>query len=102
MNVFDELERITNMRDLGDSVVIETTDNRTHTAHTVPKTGLKFCILEEMQTFCFQNTGANTIWYSTWSQISDQLEAKGINIPEEIKPCRTCDGTRCRFWCTKH
>ena len=98
MNIFNELERINFLRDLGDKVEIFTTT----CSHIVPKIGLKFFITEEMQNPCFQNTGANTIWYSTWSQINDLLEENGISIPEEIIPCRTCNGSLCRFWCPKH
>lgn len=98
MYFLSELEEIKKMRDIGDEVEIQTTRRN----YLVPKTSLKFYINDEIQIPHFQNSGANTICYSTWEQIKELMETNNIKLPDAISPCHNCDGKHCRFWCPKH
>lgn len=106
MCFLSELEQIKGMRDLGDVVEIQTiTMVKSQTishAHSVPKLDLRFLIADELQIPYLQNSGHNTICLSTWKQVQDLMEENGIELPESVSPCHTCDGRQCRFWCTKY
>lgn len=92
-----DMENIDRMRDLGEKVKVITTEEN----HEVLKNDLRFFIAGELGFPVFQNSGANTICGSTWKQLWDLLGKNSIIIPDEIIPCHTCDGSRCRD-CDRH
>jgi len=91
----EQLQPIQGIEDLGDKVEITTS----HFRYRILKSRLKIEITSELQNYCFQNSGADTIWGPTWEQTLAWMKEKNVILPEAVSPCNGCDSTKCQMWC---
>ena len=95
MGFLNDVEIVEQIQDAGDNIIIN--------GQAVPKDEIKFFICDDLGgPILFENHGANTLCGNTWEHVDDFLRGKGIQIPEERKPCTLCDGHRCKIGCRKY